>query len=177
MKSGDPCKCGSGRMLTYATKPTPSGTARVRYLRCTAGCGQTGTQRIPMTAERAARERKLTNLVKTSPATRVSDLGPGASAGKILYVPTNHYATAGEHAMMLDIKHLANRLATTVSGVRDLLELGSIPRPVFVGPLARWRETDVQEWVAAGCPQAASPDDEFLERVSVALHAEYCQST
>jgi len=36
--------------------------------------------------------------------------------------------------------------------VRRLVQFGRMPGPLKVGRLARWRRSDVERWVADGCP-------------------------
>jgi excisionase family DNA binding protein len=40
--------------------------------------------------------------------------------------------------------------------VRRLVQFGRMPRPLKVGRLARWRRSDVERWIADGCPACGS---------------------
>ena len=165
MKSGDTCKCGGGRMASYCVKLAGKGPGRVRYLRCPV-CGAKGTQRIAMTAERAAREHKLTNLVLVSEKQPALTTGNRRSSGKI-------HNSGSKPMELFNIVQVAKALGTTWLTIREWADLGAMPRPVFVAGFARWRRSDLDQWQAAGCPQGqeASPDD--WNALAEALIAEY----
>ncbi len=47
---------------------------------------------------------------------------------------------------------LAKRLRISIRQVRKLHSEALVPAPVKLGRSARWRTTEIGEWVAAGCP-------------------------
>ena len=53
---------------------------------------------------------------------------------------------------LIDIDNLATRLGCSTRHVRRLAAGGRIPRPIKLGALLRWLKTDIDQWMAAGCP-------------------------
>ena len=54
---------------------------------------------------------------------------------------------------LIDISELANRLSVSKRTIWRLDARGAIPSPLRLGSSVRWRESEIQEWVAAGCPK------------------------
>ena len=54
--------------------------------------------------------------------------------------------------ILIDIDDFAKILACSTRHVRRLVDRGRIPQPVKLGALLRWVKTDVDKWIAAGCP-------------------------
>jgi excisionase family DNA binding protein len=53
---------------------------------------------------------------------------------------------------LIDIEYLATRLGCSTRHVRRLAAIGRIPRSIKLGALLRWLKTDIDQWMAAGCP-------------------------
>lgn len=53
---------------------------------------------------------------------------------------------------LIDIEYLAVRLSCSTRHVRRLAATGRIPRPIKLGALLRWLKSDIDQWLAAGCP-------------------------
>ena len=54
--------------------------------------------------------------------------------------------------VLLTIEDIAQILGCSTRHVRRLAAGGRIPRPIKLGALLRWLKTDVDQWIAAGCP-------------------------
>jgi excisionase family DNA binding protein len=65
-------------------------------------------------------------------------------------IPT---ATAPEPAasQLLDVRAVAHLLGCSVRHVYRMADSGQMPRPVKLGALVRWRRSDLDAWLAAGC--------------------------
>jgi excisionase family DNA binding protein len=56
-------------------------------------------------------------------------------------------------AAMVDVKGVATEyLGCSTQHVRRLNDSGKMPKAVRVGSLLRWRRTDIESWIANGCP-------------------------
>ena len=55
-------------------------------------------------------------------------------------------------AALLDVAAVAELLNCSPQHVRRLADAGRMPRPLRIGSLCRWRRTDLDAWLAAGCP-------------------------
>ncbi len=55
-------------------------------------------------------------------------------------------------AALLDVRAVAALLGCSARHVYRLADAGRMPAPVRVGALVRWRRTDLDAWLAAGCP-------------------------
>jgi excisionase family DNA binding protein len=56
-------------------------------------------------------------------------------------------------AAMVDIRGVAAEyLDCSTQHVRRLNDAGRMPKAIRVGSLLRWRRTDIENWIAAGCP-------------------------
>ncbi|HEY7308395.1 MAG TPA: helix-turn-helix domain-containing protein [Gemmataceae bacterium] len=53
---------------------------------------------------------------------------------------------------LLTAKDLSEVLRVSVRQVRRLVAGESLPAPVYIGRLPRWRETEISAWMQAGCP-------------------------
>ncbi|MCK4373890.1 MAG: helix-turn-helix domain-containing protein [Candidatus Brocadiae bacterium] len=60
----------------------------------------------------------------------------------------------GSHddAVLLGVEGVAEMLQCSPHTVRRLANSGRMPRPVKLGRLARWRRSELEEWIAHGCP-------------------------
>ena len=69
----------------------------------------------------------------------------------------NHTHNEDKHEL-IDIDRLATRLGCSTRHVRRLAAIGRIPRPIKLGALLRWVTTDIDQWMAAGCPHCGKKD-------------------
>jgi excisionase family DNA binding protein len=53
---------------------------------------------------------------------------------------------------LLDVQAVAAMLDCSARHVYRLSDAGRMPAPVRVGSLVRWRRSDIDAWLAAGCP-------------------------
>ena len=53
---------------------------------------------------------------------------------------------------LLKIEQVAERLALSPSGVRKMRDADRMPAPVRLGRAIRFRASEIEAWVAAGCP-------------------------
>ena len=51
-----------------------------------------------------------------------------------------------------DVKAVASMCSCSPRHVRRQSDAGKMPRPVKFGALCRWNLTEIEEWIAAGCP-------------------------
>lgn len=54
--------------------------------------------------------------------------------------------------MLLDVHGVADLLGISASGVRKFDSSGRLPLGIHLGRCKRWREEELREWIAAGCP-------------------------
>ncbi len=57
-----------------------------------------------------------------------------------------------DRAEMLDVSDVATRLNISTRTVRRMADCGLMPRPVRLAGCIRWRRTDLDRWIDAGCP-------------------------
>lgn len=55
-------------------------------------------------------------------------------------------------AELLDVEQFAELLSCSTRTVRRMADSGACPRPVKILSLVRWRRVDIDQWLAAGCP-------------------------
>ena len=53
---------------------------------------------------------------------------------------------------LIDVKDIAQRTGLSERSIWRFRDSGALPSPVRLGRLVKWREPDVEQWVAAGCP-------------------------
>ena len=54
---------------------------------------------------------------------------------------------------LIDVREVARRCGVSADSVRRLCDRGHTPEPVRLGRAIRWREAEVNGWIAAGCPR------------------------
>ncbi|WP_390895578.1 helix-turn-helix transcriptional regulator [Stieleria tagensis] len=54
---------------------------------------------------------------------------------------------------MLSIDRVAELLDCSRRTIQRLADAGNMPLPVRFGRLVRWRENDINDWIADGCPK------------------------
>lgn len=57
------------------------------------------------------------------------------------------------NAALLDVRGVAAMLDCSRRHVYRMADSGQMPRPVKLGALVRWRRSDLDEWLQAGCPR------------------------
>ncbi|NQV29236.1 MAG: helix-turn-helix domain-containing protein [Rhodopirellula sp.] len=53
---------------------------------------------------------------------------------------------------LLDVEAVAKLLSCSTRTVRRMADSGQMPRPLKVASLVRWRRSDIEQWLADGCP-------------------------
>lgn len=53
---------------------------------------------------------------------------------------------------LLNVDEVADRLSVSVRTVYNFRDSGFMPPSIKLGGAVRWRERDIQEWIADGCP-------------------------
>lgn len=56
-------------------------------------------------------------------------------------------------AQLLDVRAVAALLDCSPRHVYRLADAGRMPPPLRLGSLVRWRRTDMETWLAQGCPR------------------------
>jgi excisionase family DNA binding protein len=56
-----------------------------------------------------------------------------------------------ESAPLLTVKQVATRINCSERTVYRLADSGEMPRPLKIGWLVRWRVSDIEKWIEAGC--------------------------
>lgn len=58
-----------------------------------------------------------------------------------------------ERALLLTIEEVSRLVGLSVRQIQRLKSLGQFPKEVRIGGSVRWRRSDVEQWVADGCPK------------------------
>jgi len=66
-----------------------------------------------------------------------------------------HFDQAGQ-AALITVEHVAKMLSYSTRQVYRMADVGTIPRPIKIGKGTRWRKSDIDEWIALGCPKVDS---------------------
>ncbi|MHC4961724.1 MAG: helix-turn-helix transcriptional regulator [Planctomycetota bacterium] len=67
-------------------------------------------------------------------------------------------ATAGQeaapvvNAALISIRDIATLLDCSTRHVYRLVDTQRIPQPIKLGAMLRWIKTDIEHWIASGCP-------------------------
>jgi predicted DNA-binding transcriptional regulator AlpA len=64
----------------------------------------------------------------------------------------------GQDALLTDIKGVARMLGRSERALHRDLGAGTIPAPIKLGRLTKWRVSEIREWVAVGCPNRRTWD-------------------
>ena len=59
---------------------------------------------------------------------------------------------------LLNVIDVAARLRISPRQVWKLVSSGRLPEPVRLSRSVRWRESDIDEWIEAGCPANAGTE-------------------
>ena len=60
---------------------------------------------------------------------------------------------AGMTAELLDVRQLAELLQLSKRTLYRLADCGAMPRGLRLGGSRRWRRSEIQRWLDAGCPR------------------------
>lgn len=60
-----------------------------------------------------------------------------------------------DDVLLLDVGAVRKLLSCSRAHVYRLCDAGRMPKPVKLGWLSRWRRSDLEEWIADGCPKVA----------------------
>ena len=61
-------------------------------------------------------------------------------------------------SLLIDIRVLSAQLDRSVASLERDQAAGRLPAPVRLGGSKKWRRTEIEEWVAAGCQTRAEWD-------------------
>ena len=66
---------------------------------------------------------------------------------------------ANTTSILIDVRELAAMLAISVPTAWRMRESGRLPEPLrLTAQCVRWRRTDINSWLAAGCPSIGAAD-------------------
>lgn len=65
---------------------------------------------------------------------------------------TNHSSSLPEPDL-LSMKETAAKLDCSTRHVRRLADAGKAPRPIRLGASIKWRRSELDAWIADGCPR------------------------
>lgn len=54
---------------------------------------------------------------------------------------------------LVDVRAFAAILGSSPRNIWRLRDGGLCPRPIRIGRLVRWRKSDIEKWIADGCPR------------------------
>lgn len=57
-----------------------------------------------------------------------------------------------DHGALLTVRQLAQLLNCSQRHVYRLTDRSALPKPVRLGALVRWNRTQIEQWIASGCP-------------------------
>ena len=66
-----------------------------------------------------------------------------------------------QNCQLLSAKALAKMLSTSVRSVWRYRSSGRLPETVKIAGAIRWRQSDLEQWIAMGCPN----QKEFIARM------------
>lgn len=55
--------------------------------------------------------------------------------------------------LVLDVGGVSELLGCSRRTVRRLNDAGAMPAAIRIGALLRWRRSEIEQWIAAGCPR------------------------
>lgn len=55
-------------------------------------------------------------------------------------------------SLLLDVEEVAAMLDISMRSVWRRVSEGLMPKPIRLGTSVRWRRSEIEDWVAAGCP-------------------------
>ena len=63
------------------------------------------------------------------------------------------YGQSTTESVLLAVDDVAALLAASPRIIRRMADAGQMPSPVRLNSLVRWRRSDIDDWLAAGCPR------------------------
>lgn len=69
------------------------------------------------------------------------------------FVPTNGSELYSSKVILITPEQLAKLLQISKRSLWRLRASGQLPAPVQLRKSVRWRATDIEQWLARGCPQ------------------------
>ena len=70
--------------------------------------------------------------------------------------PTHVDASADANPILITAEELAAKLSISKRTIYRLLSAGAIIKPIRFRGIVRWRTAEIEEWIAAGCPDCRS---------------------
>lgn len=67
------------------------------------------------------------------------------------------------NGLLLDAQELADELRLSLRHVRRLDDTGKLPRAIRLGKSVRWSRAEIEQWIAAGCPDRETWEEEKSE--------------
>lgn len=68
---------------------------------------------------------------------------------------------------LMNIKEVAHKLSINVRTIRMLRVKKRMPAPLKIGRLIRWRESDLDKWIASGCCETVAAAVDSSENIPV----------
>ena len=65
----------------------------------------------------------------------------------------NSAESQGEQPLLLDVKGVSWITSLSERSIWRGVDVGRVPKPLKVGGRRLWRRSDIERWVAAGCPE------------------------
>lgn len=65
-----------------------------------------------------------------------------------------------DEPLLITAKEFAQKLNVSLRQIWRMLSEGRIPQPVRLGGTVRWRLAEVKSWIAEGCPEPESRENE-----------------
>lgn len=66
---------------------------------------------------------------------------------------TTNEPAAAASPLLLNSREVADLIGASPRTVVRLADAGRMPRPIKVGALTRWRRSELDSWIARGCPR------------------------
>ncbi len=70
--------------------------------------------------------------------------------------PSADAGRSAADAALLTVDDVAELLSVSPRTVRRMADSGAMPRPLKLASLVRWRRSDIDRWLADGCPSCRS---------------------
>lgn len=86
---------------------------------------------------------------------RLRGLSPSPTPSARLFPPPPPYhkpSSDDAEAKLFSEMDMASVLGVSAGAVRRLDAGGKLPEPIRLGNFIRWRRLEIEDWIAAGCP-------------------------
>ena len=70
--------------------------------------------------------------------------------------PRRHLDSPRPDRVLMDVGELSRMLDVSTRTLWRLLSAGQLVEPIKLGGSTRWRRSDVESWIEAGCPAPSS---------------------